>query len=112
MPRPVMPRWFSAPSTAMAPKRPPMMSFTLVPARAIAVDRLDLDHLGAHVGQHHAAGRAHDHVREFDDAQAFERLGKGSAARHAATFIIFGKPARQSVPCKVSPSSHCLSFAR
>ncbi len=24
--------------------------------------RLDLDDLGAEVGQHHAAGRAHDHV--------------------------------------------------
>ena len=33
-------------------------------------ERLDLDHLGAQVGQHHAAGRAHDHVGEFDDAHA------------------------------------------
>ena len=49
------------------------------PPRALAVDRLDLDDLGAHVGEHHAAGRPHDHVRELDDAQAGgERLGTGS----------------------------------
>ena len=41
--------------------------------RAVAVDRFDLDHLGAEVGQDHAAGRAEDGVREFDDADAFER---------------------------------------
>ena len=44
------------------------------PARAVAVDRLDLDHFGAQVGEHHPARRAHHHVRELDDAQAGERL--------------------------------------
>ena len=40
------------------------------PARVVARDRFDLDHLGAQVGQHHAAGRAHHHVGELDDAYA------------------------------------------
>jgi hypothetical protein len=40
---------------------------------AITLDGFDLDDLGAHIGQHHAAGGAHDHVGELDDAQAFER---------------------------------------
>ena len=39
-------------------------------ARAVAIDRLDLDHLGAEVGQDHAARRAEDGVGEFDDADA------------------------------------------
>ena len=33
MPRPVTPRWISAPSVAIAANMPPMMSLTLVPAR-------------------------------------------------------------------------------
>jgi len=45
-------------------------------AGAVACQWLDLDDLGAQVAQHHAAGRAHDHVGEFDDADASE--GKGS----------------------------------
>jgi hypothetical protein len=45
-------------------------------ARAVACYGLDLDDFGAHVGQHHAAGRAHDHVGEFNDAQAGKRLGR------------------------------------
>ena len=40
--------------------------------RAVTLDGLDLDDFGPHVGQHHAAGGAHDHVGELDDAQAFE----------------------------------------
>ena len=46
-------------------------------ARAVAVDRLDLDHLGAEIGQDHAAGRSEDGVGEFDDADAFEGRFKG-----------------------------------
>jgi hypothetical protein len=38
-PRPVMPRWISAPSAPMAPNMPPMMSFTLVPARSGSPER-------------------------------------------------------------------------
>jgi hypothetical protein len=44
-------------------------------ARAVTVDRLDLDDLGAEIGQHHAAGRAHHHVGELDDPQPSQRLG-------------------------------------
>ena len=36
---------------------------------------LDLDHLGAQIGQHHAAGGAHDHMGEFDHADAC--IGQG-----------------------------------
>src|SRR5713101_2758837 len=41
-------------------------------ARAIAVHRLDLDHLGAQVGQDHAARRPEDGMAEFDDTDALE----------------------------------------
>jgi hypothetical protein len=47
------------------------------PARGLAADRLDLDHLGAQVGQHHAAGRAHHHVGELHHPQPGQRLGHG-----------------------------------
>src|SRR5262245_61790915 len=36
-------------------------SWSLEEARAIALDRLDLDHIGAEVGEDEAAGRPHDH---------------------------------------------------
>jgi hypothetical protein len=39
-------------------------------ARVVALDGLDLDDLGAEVGQQQAAGRTHDHVGELDDADA------------------------------------------
>ena len=42
-------------------------------ARVVAVERLDLDHFGAEIGEHQAAGRPHHHVHEFDDAHAVER---------------------------------------
>ena len=48
------------------------------PARAVARQRLDLDHLGAQVGQDHAAGRAHHHVGELDDADAGQRQGRAA----------------------------------
>jgi hypothetical protein len=44
---------------------------------AVAFHRLDLDHLGPHVGQHHTAGRAHHHVGEFDHTQAGEGQRRG-----------------------------------
>ena len=44
------------------------------PARSLAIDRLDLDDLGAHVREDHPTRRAHHHVREFDHAQAGQRL--------------------------------------
>jgi hypothetical protein len=44
--------------------------------------RLDLDDFGAEVGQDHAAGRAHDHVGELDDADAVERKAGVGGRRH------------------------------
>jgi hypothetical protein len=42
-------------------------------AGVIALQRLDLDHLGAHVGKDQAAGRPHDDVTELDDLDPFQR---------------------------------------
>jgi hypothetical protein len=53
-------------------------------ACAVALDGLNLDDFGPHVGQHHAASGAHDHVGEFNNAQAFEREFYGSGD-HAQT---------------------------
>ena len=43
-------------------------------AAHVAARRLDLDHVGAHVGEQRAAQRAGDEVRQLDDADAGERL--------------------------------------
>jgi hypothetical protein len=50
-----------------------------VAARIVAAGELfDLDHVGAHIGQHHAArGAGHD-LREFEHAHAGQRTGMGS----------------------------------
>ena len=42
--------------------------------RRLAIRRLDLDDVGAHVGQERAAQRPRDEVRQFDDADAGERF--------------------------------------
>ena len=42
-------------------------------AEGVALDRLDLDHVGAEVGEHHRPVRAGDVRREVDDLDAFER---------------------------------------
>ena len=41
-------------------------------ARVVAVERLDLDDLGALVGQQHGAERTGQHLREVDDADPVE----------------------------------------
>ena len=46
-------------------------------AGAVALQRLHFDDLGPQIGQHHAAGRAHDHVGEFDHAQACQWQARG-----------------------------------
>ena len=46
-------------------------------SRAVAVHGFDLDDFCAQVGQQQAAGRAHDHVGELDDADAGVRQGVG-----------------------------------
>jgi hypothetical protein len=95
------------------------------PARVVAVHRLDLDDLGAEVGQHHAAGRPHHHVRELDHPQPGQRLRDGALLRlaprragrrlrrgHAAAVSVRGNPARQMLPCRASPASHCAMRPR
>jgi hypothetical protein len=42
-------------------------------AGLVARGRLDLDHLGAELGEDHAAGWAHHHVGHLDDPHALER---------------------------------------
>jgi hypothetical protein len=55
--------------------------------RALAFERLDLDHLGAEIGQHHPAGRAHHHVRELDHAQTGQGLRRcGHSRRRRGRF--------------------------
>ena len=44
-----------------------------VPGLVAGPAGFDLDDLGAEVGQDHPAARAHDHMRELDDTDAFER---------------------------------------
>jgi len=54
-------------------------------ARAVAVHRLHLDHLGPQIRQHHAARRPHHHVAELHHANALQRQrlrrGGGGAVR-------------------------------
>ena len=80
-------------------------------ARLVAAGRLDLDDLGAQVGEDHPAGRAHHHVRELDHAHAGQgqrcrslrsQCPSGVVTRAAAASArskVFGRPARHSVPC-------------
>ena len=44
-------------------------------AHLVALRRLDLDHLGAVIGQDHRAVRSAEHARQVDDLQAGERTG-------------------------------------
>jgi hypothetical protein len=67
------------------------------PAGVVAGQRFDLDHLGAEVGQHHAAGRAHHHVGEFDDADA--GVGQGGFAHEA---LISSAGAGVAIDCTFS----------
>src|SRR5207249_9496882 len=54
-------------------------------ARFLAADRLDLDHLGAEVGQDHAATRSRLEPRELEHADAVEGEAHGSRFRYCAT---------------------------
>ncbi len=58
-------------------------------ACAVAVHRFDLDHLGAEIGQDHAAGRPENGVREFDDANALER--RESWRRSCPLYLTVGR---------------------
>ena len=49
---------------------------------AVAVHRLDLDHVGAEVAHHHGTERAREILAEVDDRDSFERM------HHAAPLIV------------------------
>ena len=55
-------------------------------AEGIALRRLDLDHLGAEIDQHHAGQRRRDHGAELDHAHAFENVGHCAHARSPGTY--------------------------
>src|SRR5664279_3620861 len=65
-----------------------------LPARDVAGARtLDLDHVGAHVGEQLGAGRPRLHVREVENAQTVERaaglaIGLGTRLRQVAGFAV------------------------
>src|SRR5262249_28808898 len=44
--------------------------------RVVARGRLDLDDVGAEIGEDEPAGRAHRHMGELDDANCVERQGR------------------------------------
>ena len=69
----------------------------------VASRRLDLDHFGAQVREDHAAGRAHDHVRELDDAHSVEGKRLRGAVRHARALRIAARPTRVRLP---TPARH------
>lgn len=81
-------------------------------------DGLHLDHLRPHVREHHPTRGAHHHVRELDDPQSRQRLRRNmirpahDVVAAAVGSKVFGNPARQSVPCSGSPSSHFATRAR
>ena len=52
---------------------------------AVALHRLDLDHIGAEVRENQSRSRAHDHVGELNDAHPGE--GQTLTTCHAATFL-------------------------
>ncbi|MCY1546341.1 hypothetical protein D9M68_823330 [compost metagenome] len=57
-------------------RRDPIDLGIAVLARIVAaVELLDLDDVGAQVGQHHAAGRAGHDLRKFDHAHAGQGAG-------------------------------------
>ena len=85
----------------------------LQPPRVVAaglprlVRWLDLDDVGAQIRQRQAAGRAHHHVHELDDAQPPQRR-----LAHAAIRNVFGTPARARPPCRCSSGNASARIAR
>ena len=69
--RPSLPRLLLAISELM----PPRPKFGQRAQHLAADARLDLDHLGALIGQEHRGPRTADHLREVDDPDALERSG-------------------------------------
>ena len=55
-------------------------SDALEEAGPVALRRLDLDHVGAKIGEDHPARRSHHHLGEFDDADTRQRKPRHAAA--------------------------------
>jgi hypothetical protein len=62
-------------------------------AHVIAAGRLDLDHLGALVGQQHGAPGARHHGGEVEDAIAVERAGHGGTPGWLRSVAVVAAPA-------------------
>ena len=58
-------------------------------AREVTVGRLELDHVGAEVGQHPRAVRPGEDAREVEDADAGQRASHTQTVRHARTALRF-----------------------
>src|SRR6266849_4320998 len=71
--------------------------------RAVAFERLDLDHFGALVGEHHGAERPGQHLGEVDDAQALERARRRGRAHRSAQWL------RRLISTRRSPSNTIFS---
>ena len=72
-------------------------------ARVIAVERFDLDDLGALVGQQHGAEGTGQHLREVDDADAVEGAERCLGAHLSPQWL------RRLMSTVRSPSKMCLS---
>ena len=69
--------------------------------------RLDLDHVGAHVGQHLPAERPGHHLAELDHAQAVERAAHAASRSSAAP-----TPSPTSWPASLQAHLHAAQRAR
>jgi hypothetical protein len=82
-------------------RRDPVHARLAVAARIVAAGKLfDLDHVGAHVGQHHAAGGAGHDLREFQHAHAGQRPGMGSVICACHGEFVFRTRSRRVFVCR------------
>src|SRR5436190_20468377 len=86
--------------------------------RVVAVRRLDLDHVGAHVAEHHAAQRTCENAREIEHPHASERAGMSVClaghifSRNCTYRLVFESPTDASLACAycaytAAHSNHC-----
>ena len=81
------------------------------PPRRIALGRrLDLDDVGAEIGEHQPGARPHDGLGEFEDAQSRERqrgggIGIGHGGHGSARFRGF-HPGEQTAPPVYAPDTN------
>ena len=59
------------------------MELAPLPQRIATLGRLDLDHLGAELGEELPGERAGDQLPELDDLQSFQGLPPGHAGRRS-----------------------------